>query len=44
MLPFLNMSGDAEQEYFADGLTEDLITALSKFRWFFVIDRNSSFT
>jgi adenylate cyclase len=44
ILPFTNMSGDAEQEYFADGLTEDLITALARFRWFFVIDRNSSFT
>jgi adenylate cyclase len=44
VLPFTNMSGDPEQEYFADGLTEDLITALSKFRWFFVIARNSSFT
>lgn len=44
VLPFTNMSGDTEQEYFADGLTEDLITALAKFRWFFVIARNSSFT
>jgi adenylate cyclase len=44
VLPFANMSGDAEQEYFADGLSEDLITALAKFRWFFVIARNSSFT
>ena len=44
VLPFSNMSGDPEQDYFADGLTEDLITALSKFRWFFVIARNSSFT
>lgn len=44
VLPFTNMSGDAEQDYFADGLTEDLITSLSKFRWFFVIARNSSFT
>lgn len=44
VLPFANMSGDVEQDYFADGLTEDLITALAKFRWFFVIARNSSFT
>jgi adenylate cyclase len=43
VLPFANMSGDADQDYFADGLTEDLITALAKFRWFFVIARNSSF-
>ncbi len=44
VLPFDNMSGDAEQEYFADGLTEDIITALSRLRWLFVIARNSSFT
>jgi adenylate cyclase len=44
VLPFNNMSGDVEQEYFADGITEDIITALSKWRWFFVIARNSSFT
>lgn len=44
VLPFDNMSGEAEQEYLADGITEDLITALSKVRWFFVIARNSSFT
>ena len=44
MLPFQNMSGDPEQEYFADGITEDIITALSKLRWFFVIARNSTFT
>ena len=44
VLPFTNMSGDAEQEYFADGITEDIITALSKIRWFFVIARNSTFT
>jgi adenylate cyclase len=44
VLPFGNMSGDPEQEYFADGIAEDVITALSKFRWFFVIARNSSFT
>jgi TolB-like protein/class 3 adenylate cyclase/Tfp pilus assembly protein PilF len=44
VLPFLNMSGDPEQEYFSDGISEDIITALSKMRWFFVIARNSSFT
>ena len=44
VLPFVNMSGDPEQEYFADGITEDIITGLSKLRWFFVIARNSSFT
>ena len=44
VLPFLNMSGDVDQDYFSDGITEDIITALSKFRWFFVIARNSSFT
>ncbi|MGE4014336.1 MAG: adenylate/guanylate cyclase domain-containing protein, partial [Alphaproteobacteria bacterium] len=44
VLPFVNMSGDAEQEYFADGISEDIITGLSKLRWFFVIARNSSFT
>ncbi len=44
VLPFDNMSGDSEQEYFADGISEDLITALSKIRWFFVIARNSTFT
>ena len=44
VLPFNNMSGDVEQDYFADGITEDIITALSKWRWFFVIARNSSFT
>ena len=43
VLPFQNMSGDPEQEYFADGIAEDIITALSKLRWFFVIARNSSF-
>jgi TolB-like protein len=43
VLPFVNMSGDQEQEYFSDGITEDIITALSKLRWFFVIARNSSF-
>jgi adenylate cyclase len=44
VLPFLNMSGDPEQEYFADGMTEDLITDLSKVSGLFVIARNSSFT
>jgi adenylate cyclase len=44
VLPFANMSGDAEQEYFADGISEDIITGLSRLRWFFVIARNSSFT
>jgi class 3 adenylate cyclase len=44
VLPFANMSGDPEQEYFSDGITEDIITALSRFRWFFVIARNSTFT
>jgi TolB-like protein len=43
VLPFTNMSGDPEQEYFSDGISEDIITALSKLRWFFVIARNSSF-
>src|SRR6266705_150225 len=43
VLPFVNMGGDAEQEYFSDGISEDIITALSKLRWFFVISRNSSF-
>jgi TolB-like protein len=44
VLPFANMSGDPEQEYFADGISEDIITGLSKLRWFFIIARNSSFT
>ena len=44
VLPFENMSGDPEQEFFADGISEDLITALSRIHWFFVIARNSSFT
>ena len=44
VLPFQNMSGDAEQEYFGDGIAEDIITALSKLRGVFVIARNSSFT
>jgi TolB-like protein/cytochrome c-type biogenesis protein CcmH/NrfG len=43
VLPFTNMSGDPEQEYFSDGISEDLIAALSKQRWFLVIARNSSF-
>ena len=42
VLPFQNMSGDPEQEYFADGIVEDIITALSRFKWLFVIARNSS--
>ncbi len=44
VLPFQNMSGDPEQEYFADGMVEDIITELSRIRWLFVIARNSSFT
>jgi TolB-like protein/class 3 adenylate cyclase len=44
VLPFTNMSGDPEQEYFADGMVEDIITALSRFNQLFVIARNSSFT
>jgi adenylate cyclase len=44
VLPFTNMSADAQQEYFSDGVSEDIITALSKFRDLFVIARNSSFT
>jgi len=44
VLPFTNMSGDPEQEYLADGITEDLISALARLRWLFVIARNSSFT
>lgn len=43
VLPFENVSGDDDQEYFADGMAEDIITALSRFRWFLVIARNSSF-
>ncbi len=43
VLPFANMSGDAEHEYFADGIAEDIITGLSRLRWLFVIARNSSF-
>jgi TolB-like protein/class 3 adenylate cyclase len=44
VLPFANLSGDPEQEYFADGMVEEIITALSQIRWLFVIARNSSFT
>jgi TolB-like protein len=44
VLPFANMSGDPEQEYFADGMAEEIITSLSRVRWLFVIARNSSFT
>jgi len=44
VLPFANMSGDPEQDYFADGMVEEIITALSRIRWLFVIARNSSFT
>jgi TolB-like protein/class 3 adenylate cyclase len=44
VLPFQNMSGDPEQEYFADGMVEEIITALSRIPWLFVIARNSSFT
>src|SRR5215469_9212739 len=43
-MPFANMSGDPEQEYFADGMVEEIITALSRIRWLFVIARNSSLT
>jgi adenylate cyclase len=44
VLPFENLSGDPEQDYFADGMVEEIITALSRVRWLFVIARNSSFT
>jgi TolB-like protein len=44
VLPFHNLSGDPDQEYFADGVVEDIIVALSRMRWLFVIARNSSFT
>ncbi len=44
VLPFLNLSGEPAQEYFSDGISEDIVTALSKLRWFFVIARNSSFS
>jgi TolB-like protein/predicted ATPase/class 3 adenylate cyclase len=43
VLPFLNLSGDPEQEYFADGMVEEIITALSRIRWLFVVARTSSF-
>src|SRR4051812_20288146 len=43
VLPFTNMSGEPEQEYFSEGISDDIITALSKLRWFYVIARNSSF-
>ena len=43
MLPFQNISGDPEQEYFADGMVEDITTGLSRIKWLFVIARNSSF-
>ncbi|HEY5828748.1 MAG: winged helix-turn-helix domain-containing tetratricopeptide repeat protein [Hyphomicrobiaceae bacterium] len=44
VLPFINIGGDPEQDYFADGIVEEMITALSRMRWLFVIARNSSFT
>jgi adenylate cyclase len=44
VLPFQNMSGDPEQDYFADGMVEDIVTGLSRIKWLFVIARNSSFT
>ena len=44
VMPFQNMSGDPEQEYFADGMVEEITTALSRIRWLLVIARNSSFT
>ena len=44
VLPFANMSGDPEQEYFVDGMVEEIITALSRIRWLFVLARNSTFT
>ena len=43
VLPFQNISGDPEQDYFADGMVEDIITGLSRIKWLFVIARNSSF-
>ena len=43
VLPFVNISGESEQEYFSEGISEDIITALSKLRWFYVVARNSSF-
>src|SRR5262249_46623683 len=44
VLPFLNLSGDPDQDYFIDGVVEDIVSALSRIRWLFVIARNSSFT
>src|SRR5262249_24845503 len=44
VLPFQNMSGDVDQDYFCDGMVEDIITGLSRIKWLFVIARNSSFT
>ena len=44
VLAFTNMSGDPDQEYFSDGIADDIITELSRIRWLFVIARNSSFT
>src|SRR5207342_3815667 len=44
VLPFQNMSGDPEQEYFADGMVEEIITALSRIRWLYVIARTSTFS
>lgn len=44
VMPFENLSGDPDQEFFADGMAEDIIAALSRYRWFFVIARNSSFS
>ena len=44
VMPFTNMSGEPEQEYFADGMVEEIITRLSRIKWLFVIARNSSFT
>ncbi len=43
-VPFQDLSGDPEQEYFADGIVDDIITALARTRWLFIIARNSSFT
>ena len=43
VLPFTNLSGEPSQDYFVDGITEDIINVLSRFRWFFVVSRNSSF-
>ena len=43
MLPFDNLSGDREQEYFADGIVTEIITGLSRIKWLFVISRNSTF-